>query len=319
MRPTVTVIIVNWNGGALLKECLLRLTNQSLPPNRIIVIDNASTDGSDKQAAQIPEITLRKLNRNTGFAFANNRALEVCNTDYVALLNPDAFAETDWLEKLIISAQAHPDVVAFGSRQLVHGKTDMLDGVGDIYHMSGLVWRNGSGRSQTSADLVAREIFSPCAGAALYSREALQQMGGFDEDFFCYVEDVDLGSRLRLAGYKSIYVPEAIVYHVGSASTGGSHSDFSIYHGHRNLVWTFIKNMPGILLWTLMPFHLLLNIVSILYFLFIGKGKVIITAKLDAIKGISSMWRKRRQIQKIRQASVRDIWNVLDKRMVPFR
>jgi GT2 family glycosyltransferase len=319
MRPTVTVIIVNWNGGALLQECLFRLTKQSFQPNQIFVIDNASTDGSDKQAEQIANITLRKLNRNTGFAFANNRALEECNTDYVALLNPDAFAEADWLEQLIISAQAHPDVIAFGSRQLVHGKSDILDGIGDIYHMSGLVWRNGSGRSQSIADLVTREIFSPCAGAVLYSREALQKVGGFDEDFFCYVEDVDLGFRLRLAGYKSIYVPEAIVYHVGSASTGGRHSDFSIYHGHRNLVWTFIKNMPGILLWTLMPLHILLNIVSILYFLFIGKGKVILAAKLDAIKGLSSMWRKRRQIQDNRKASARDIWNVLDKRITPFR
>jgi GT2 family glycosyltransferase len=319
MRPTVTVIIVNWNGGALLQDCLFRLTKQSFPPSRIIVIDNASTDASDKYADQIAQVTLIKLNRNTGFAFANNRALEECNTDYVALLNPDAFAETDWLEQLIISAQTHPSIVAFGSRQLVHGKTEILDGIGDIYHMSGLVWRNGSGRSQTSADLVAREIFSPCAGAALYSREALQKVGGFDEDFFCYVEDVDLGFRLRLAGYKSIYVPEAVVYHVGSASTGGSHSDFSIYHGHRNLVWTFIKNMPGILLWTLMPLHLLLNIVSILYFSFRGKGKVILTAKFDAIKGISSMWSKRRHIQGNRQVSAGDIWHVLDKRMTPFR
>jgi GT2 family glycosyltransferase len=147
----------------------------------------------------------------------------------------------------------------------------------------------------------------------------LLKVGGFDEDFFCYVEDVDLGFRLRLAGYKSIYVPEAIVYHVGSASTGGRHSDFSIYHGHRNLVWTFIKNMPGILLWVLLPLHLLLNIVSILYFSFIGKGKVILTAKLDAVKGIPSMWRKRHHIQEIRQVSASDIWHVLDKRIIPFR
>jgi len=319
MNSTVTVIIVNWNGGILLKECLFRLMNQSYTATRILVMDNGSTDGSEKFAEQISGITLRHLGNNLGFAAANNRAIEECDTDFVVLLNPDAFAEPNWLEQLVHAAQKNPNVAAFGSRQLVHGKPDTLDGIGDIYHISGLVWRNGYGRTQSEADQVTKEIFSPCAGAVLYSREALLKVGGFDEDFFCYVEDVDLGFRLRLAGYKSIYVPEAVVHHVGSASTGGQHSDFSIYHGHRNLVWTFIKNMPGILLWVLLPVHLILNIVSICYFSILGKGSVILRSKWDALKGIPAMWNKRVKIQKGRRASVMDIWHMLDKRITYSR
>ncbi len=319
MLPTVTVIIVNWNGGTMLKECLLHLTKQTYIPSCIMVMDNGSTDGSDIYAEEVAGVTLLRLGKNLGFAAANNRALEKCDTDFVALLNPDAFAEPVWLEKLIYAAQSYPDVAAFGSRQLIHGSIDQLDGIGDIYHISGLVWRNGYGRTQTNADLITREIFSPCAGAVLYSRDVLQQLGGFDEDYFCYVEDVDLGFRLRLAGYQSIYVPDAVVHHVGSATTGGHHSDFSVYHGHRNLVWTFLKNMPGILFLALLPLHVFLNIISIIYFVIIGKGRLIIRSKKDAIKGIPVMLKKRRTIQKNRRSSIYDIWRVLDKRVFPSR
>jgi GT2 family glycosyltransferase len=172
---------------------------------------------------------------------------------------------------------------------------------------------------QQEGDFVAREIFSPCAAAALYRRQALVDAGGFDEDYFCYVEDVDLGFRLRLAGHKAMYVPDAVVHHVGSATTGGKHSDFSVYHGHRNLVWTFVKDMPGILFWLLLPLHVLMNLTSILWFALQGRGGVIMRAKRDALLGLPKMWRKRQTIQSTRIATVREIWQYLDKQIVPAR
>jgi len=114
-----------------------------------------------------------------------------------------------------------------------------------------------------------------------------------------------------------MYVPDAVVHHVGSASTGGQHSDFSIYHGHRNMVWAYVKNMPGALFWLLLPLHVLLNLVAVAWFTFRGKGRVILHAKRDAIKGLPRMWAKRREIQTVRVASVWDIWRVLDKRLFP--
>lgn len=315
IQSTVTVIVVNWNGGAFLDECLVRLKQQSLLPARILVMDNGSTDGSAERAQQVPGVTVRMLGANLGFAVANNRALDECDTDLVALLNPDAFPDADWLMRLVSAARTFPDVAVFGSRQMVHGLPATLDGIGDIYHISGLVWRDGHSRAQCAADDVGGEIFSPCACAVLYRRDALVRAGGFDEDYFCYVEDIDLGFRLRLAGHICLYVPNAVVHHVGSASSGGQHSDFSVYHGHRNLIWTFIKNMPGVLFWALLPLHVLLNIITVAYFSMRGQGKVIWRAKRDAIKGIPRMWRKRCSIQSNRRATIIDIWRVLDKRL----
>ena len=314
---TVTVVIINWNGGKLLAKCLLDLTRQSYGPTQILVMDNGSADGSAETASMLPDVTVRLLGHNYGFAAGNNRAFAECDTKYVALLNPDAFPEPDWLEKLVTAADAHPDVAAFGSRQMVHGADNVVDGLGDVYHVSGLVWRDGHGRSLRDSDAAPREIFSPCAGAALYRRDALVDVGGFDEDYFCYVEDVDLGFRLRLAGYRAMYVPDAVVHHVGSATTGGQHSDFSVYHGHRNLVWTFVKDMPGILFWLMLPLHLLLNLATIIWFALQGKGRVILRAKRDALLGLPKMWRKRREIQNRRVAKPSVVWQVLDKNLMP--
>ncbi|MHB0983803.1 MAG: glycosyltransferase family 2 protein, partial [Thiobacillus sp.] len=124
---------------------------------------------------------------------------------------------------------------------------------------------------------------------------------------------------LRLAGYRAMYVPDAVVHHVGSATTGGQHSDFSVYHGHRNLVCTFVKDMPGILFWLILPLHLLLNLASIMLFALRGKGRVILRAKWDALLGLPKMWRKRQEIQSCRMAPLNAIWRVLDKSMIPDR
>lgn len=318
-RPSVTVIIVNWNGGDMLIECLSRIITQSLAPVQILVMDNASTDGSAQRAAKIPGVDVHFSDQNIGFAAANNRGIKASTADFVALINPDAFAEPDWLKCLVDKAILHPDVAALGSCQLVHGNDGVIDGTGDVYHWSGLVWRRGHGRPISELNTEQSEIFAPCAAAALYRRSALIQVGGFDEDFFCYMEDVDLGFRLRLAGYRSVYVPEAMVYHVGSALTGGQQSNFSVYHGHRNLVWTFVKNMPPILFWTLTPLHLALNIVSLAYFTLRGQGRIVFGAKRDALKGLANAWSKRSVIQSHRVASTSDIWKTLDKRLFKWK
>jgi GT2 family glycosyltransferase len=313
---SITVIIVNWNSGELLAECLRRLKAQTVPPARVLVVDNASSDGSLAGAGELADnVAVLRMNANLGFAAGNNRALAECDTEFVALLNPDAFPEPNWIERLLAAARAHPEVAAFGSRQLCHGDPDILDGIGDNYHMSGLAWRERYRERQQAGDLAAREIFSPCAAAALYRRRDLADLGGFDEDFFCYQEDVDLGFRLRLAGHKAMYVPDAVVHHVGSASTGGQWSDFAVYHGFRNPVWVFVKNMPGALFWLLLPLHVALNLASILLFSMRGQGGVILKAKWDALLGIPRMWRKRRAIQANRVASIGAIWKALDKRI----
>lgn len=317
---SVSVIVVNFNARDTLSHCMEALRAQSLQAARVIVIDNASTDGSIESARELfPEFEYVCLTENTGFAAANNRAIERCDSEFVALLNPDAFPEPDWLKELVNAARQTPAAASFGSCQLMTGDADVLDGIEDVCHISGLVWRGGHGRSRNSDDYSAREIFSPCAAAALYRRQAIQSVGGFDEDFFCYVEDVDLGFRLRLSGWQSWYVPTAVVRHVGSATTGGAHSIFAVYHGHRNLVWMFVKNMPGYLFWLFLPLHLAMNFVSVVWFIFRGRAGTILSAKRDAIMGLRRAWHKRVIVQNQRRAPTSVMFAALNKKLVPGR
>ena len=317
----VSVIIVNWNAGDLLARSISSLLAQTVLPHEVIVVDNASTDGSAKKVGdKFPSVRVVESTRNLGFAAANNLAIQEASSEseWIAFLNPDAFPEPGWLEALMSAATARPDCAIFGSRLMNADSPAFLDGIGDVYHASGLVWRAGHGVLLGSHDKVAREIFSPCAAAAMFRKDALHAVGGFDEDFFCYVEDVDLGFRLRLLGHRCWYVPDSVVLHVGSAVTG-RRSDFSVYHGHRNLVWALVKNMPGVLFWLLLPLHVALNLVSVIWFALRGQGAVILRAKRDALLGLPKMWRKRQQVQKTRVAPIRDVWQVLDKRLLPIR
>jgi GT2 family glycosyltransferase len=311
---TVAVLVVNWNSGALLSRCLESLANQRRLPDHIVVVDNDSRDDSLQRAARwLQGVELIRLDENAGFAKANNigaaavRAGRQC--DALALLNPDAFAEPGWLEALVNAAERHAGSASFASRMLLASTPDYLDGAGDAYHVSGRAWRQGHGAPDKTWPAGDTEVFAPCAAAALYRREAFEEVGGFDEQYFCYFEDVDLGFRLRLRGYGSLYVHSAVVRHVSSA-LAGYRSDFAVYHGERNQVWTFVKNMPAPLLWMYLPQHLALNAAALLYYPFRRQGRVVAKAKLDALRGLGSMLRKRRTVQAARRVAPRALRRV---------
>ena len=246
-QPFISVILVVWNNEKLLFECLEALQKQTYQKFEMILLDNGSKDITYLHGlhAAYPnyEITIKKLGTNLGFAIANNIGARLARGKWIALLNADAFPEPNWLEKLIQTTEQNPQYSLFSSKQIQYRNPKLLDGAGDAYHISGLAWRNGYNLSVNNQGLEQREVFSACAAAALYSREAFLQAGGFDEDYFSYFEDVDLGFRLRLGGAKCLYVPEAVVRHVGSVSTG-KRSDFSVYYGYRNMISTYVKNMP---------------------------------------------------------------------------
>jgi len=311
---SVAVIIVNWNSGSDLEKCLSALTNQTCPPKEILVVDNASSDESLLGVGgKFPDVKWIRLNDNTGFSHANNLGAEkvpVC--DWIAFLNPDAFAKPNWLENLILAAERNPDFSFFGSHMLRYGSEDEMDGTGDVYHVSGLAWRRDHGLSASEPGRRTGEIFSACAAAAMIRKEVFLTAGGFDETFHSYFEDVDLGFRLRLLGHRCLYVADAVVEHVGSGSTHRT-SDYAVYHGHRNLVWTYVKNMPGNLFWAYLPQHLLANLAALLWFTIQGKGKVIFRAKWDAIKGLPRVFIQRKAIQGNLNVSTREIGNALLK------
>ncbi|WP_019628290.1 glycosyltransferase family 2 protein [Thioalkalivibrio sp. AKL10] len=309
----VTVIIVNWNSGRLLQQCLEALSKQSVTPSSILVVDNASTDGSIDNLRESENVTVKRADINLGFAAGNNWAIEACSTEFIALLNPDAFPAPGWLEELLNAAERSPEAAAFASRMIQHDEPEFLDGAGDAYHVTGLFWRIGHGRKPSPATLHPRPVFSACAGAALYRRQAVREAGGFDEDFFCYGEDVDLGFRLRLSGHTVLYVPKAIAYHVGGGSSGGTQSDFAAYYGQRNLPWVFLKNMPSTLMWALLPAHILVNGLLILRAMSRGQGRIVLRAKWDAASRLREVWKKRRAIQAQRRVGPRALWTFLHK------
>ena len=313
--PKVTVVIVNWNGERFLDRCLSALLAQTVSQHEIILVDNASSDASLDIVRRFPSVRLLAQNENLGFARGNNLAIEAAaaESEWIALLNPDAFVEPRWLEALLLAARDYPAFDIFGSELVNAADPTVLDGAGDVYHISGRIWRIGHGAAVPSLLEQAREVFSPCAAAALYRRSAWLEVGGFDEDYFCYVEDVDLGFRLRLAGYRCLYVPTSVALHVGSGTTGGQHSDFAVYHGHRNLVWTYVKDMPGILFWVFLPLHLAMNLAALVKFTLRGQGGVMFRAKRDAVLGLPKMWAKRMQIQNTRVVAWRAVLRVMEK------
>jgi len=312
---SVCAVIVNYNGGTMLAECVRSVLDSRVPVT-VHVSDNGSEDGSISHLRATleddPRVNIVCNESNLGFAKGNNVVFPLCRSDYILCLNPDAILAPGCLENLLQVAESQSEFACFAACMVQNGRRELLDGAGDAYHVSGLVWRRGYGSPRHGGDYARpTEVFSACAAAALYRRKALEVVGGFDEAFFCYLEDVDLGFRLRLAGYRCLYVPDAVVYHVGSATTGKD-SDFAVYHGHRNLVWTYVKNMPRLLFWLYLPQHVAANLYIIARYALQGRWRVILKAKWDAIRGLPKMWNKRKAIQARRVVSAREIRKVME-------
>lgn len=312
---TIGVIIVNYNSSSYLLKALHALAIQLYKPHQVIIFDNASTEEIPQEIHQLNlPVQLIKSPRNLGFAAGNNKAIEYLDPEvnWIALLNPDAYPYKEWLSEMVKTIKDHPQYAFLGSKLICEKEPHLLDGTGDIYHVSGKAWRNLHRKPLNQASKKVEDIFSPCAAAALYRRDAFMNVQGFDEHYFCYYEDIDLAFRLWLAGYKGGYVPKSIAEHTGSATTK-RHSDFYTYHGHRNLVWTYFKNMPISLLILFLPLHLLLNIATVLLFIKRGQTSTILKSKFDALKGLQRIWKQRKIVQKNRTVSTFLIFRILHK------
>ncbi|MDZ4781675.1 MAG: glycosyltransferase family 2 protein [Planctomycetia bacterium] len=313
----VAIAIVNYNGGPRLRECLRAVCRQSVAPERILLYDNASQDDScDGIRERFPSVEVRRFAQNRGFAAACNAALrEADDCRWVAVLNSDALPGRHWLARMLSAAESLPDCAALSSQLISARDTGRLDGAGDVYHVCGAAWRAGHGQIAAEHSLGEargpREVFSACAAAALYRRDAVLEAGGFDESFFCYFEDVDLSYRLRLGGHRIWHVPRAVARHVGGASSG-PRSDFAIYHGHRNLVWTFFRNTPARLLWRHLPQHLAWNLATVLWFALRGRGRVILHSKRDALRGLPRILRERASLQRNAAVAVESLLKVME-------
>ena len=312
-QPKFSILIVNWNGLAVLPRCLEALRSQDFRAFEIILLDNGSSDASVALLkSQYPEVVLLESDRNLGFAAGNNRAAKSARGDWLILLNNDAFPAPDWLSVLDRASGQHPHTAMFASRLLMADEPDRIDGTGDAVHVSGSVWNRQHRYPAHLADAEVHEVFSPQGAAAVILRSAFEAAGGLDEDFFSYHEDIDLAFRLRLQGHHCLYLPTALVYHRGSHTTGKG-SNFAVEHGHRNWVWCWWQNMPGPLVLRYMFQHLLANLFFIGYISSKGQTSAILRAKWAAILGMPRALQKRRRIQATRTASVRQVHAALEK------
>jgi N-acetylglucosaminyl-diphospho-decaprenol L-rhamnosyltransferase len=292
----VSIVIVNYNGGDYLIRCLRAVAAQTLPPSEVIIVDNGSTDGSLDGIDALPiPVQIVAAGTNLGFAAANNLAARQATAPWIATLNPDAFPEADWLWELMRAVHRHPDVAMFGSTQVMADEPARLDGTGDVFHISGLVWRRGHGAAAATVPAEG-EVFASCAAAALYRRDRFLAVGGFEESFFCYCEDVDLAFRLRLRGERCVQVASARVCHVASGISG-YRSDFATYHGTRNRIWLFIRNLPTGLLIALLPGHITMNLVMLGRSVLQRNGTATWRGMCDALRGLPQVLAARRIIQ----------------------
>jgi len=290
---------------------------QTLSPLEIIVVDNGSKDDSVEWIqSTFPNVHLIANDRNLGFAAANNQALYVARGEYIATLNNDAWATPTWLAELVRAAQSDPSVGMCASKMLFADRPYMINSTGINLDWAGIAWDRQGGELDDKQESEPVEVFGPCAGAALYRREMLEELGGFDEDFFAYLEDVDLAWRARLVGWRCLYVPNAVVYHHHSA-TAKEGSSFKNYLLGRNKIWLLAKNYPMPYLLKYLPIIVLYDLGTLPYSLVVRGDWSAIKGRWAALRYIRKVWQKRRAIQ----ANARDFsWvNLMQPVESPWR
>ena len=251
----VTIIIPNYNGKHFMEPCLKSLEVQTCKDFKILVVDNHSTDGSLEYMAQhYPDIEVIALKENYGFSTAVNTGIRHAQTPYVILLNNDTTVDTHYVEAMIQAIEESPSIFSVSSKMIQMYHPDLIDSAGDLYTVLGWGVCRGAGRSVQNYQNTDK-IFSACAGAAIYRKKVFEKIGYFDESHFAYLEDIDVGYRAKIYGYQNTYCPTALVYHVGSGTSGSKYNTFKVKLSARNSIWLNYKNMPF--------FQLLLNFVPL--------------------------------------------------------
>lgn len=276
----LTVIIPNYNGIMYIEKCLDSLYAQTMKDFEIIVVDNDSADKSaDLIEEKYPQVQLVRLDSNYGFSRAVNEGIKRSRTPYVLLLNNDTETDPGMLQAFLDAISGDEKIFSVAAKMISMDNREILDGAGDFYCALGWAFARGKGKSAKRHEK-ACNVFAACAGAAIYRKSILDEIGYFDEYHFAYLEDVDMGYRAKIMGYKNVYCPKAIVYHKGSASSGSRHNDFKVRLSARNNVYLVFKNMPLLQLLLNLPLLLIGFGIKAVYFILKGYGR----AYLSGIK-----------------------------------
>lgn len=278
-----TVVIPNYNGRNYLQDCLTSLLEGSEVP-AIIVVDNGSADESAAMVKEkFPMVKLIALPENRGFSAAVNIGIREAGTEYVFLLNNDTVVLKDTIEELEAAMERHPKAFSVAAKMLQMKNPELIDSAGDFYCASGWAFARGKDR-KNEAFSKETSVFSACAGAALYRKAVFNEIGDFDENHFAYLEDIDVGYRAKIYGYRNYYAPASVVLHAGSGSSGSRHNKFKVDLSSRNSIYLIYKNMPVLQVLLNLPFLLLGYLVKILFFLKKGLGA-------DYMKGLGKGFR----------------------------
>jgi GT2 family glycosyltransferase len=308
--PRISTIIVNYNGRDLLLDCLQSVTEQLFQEIEIIVVDNASTDGSAEEVkSHFPHVHIISLPDNKGFTGGVLEGFRAAGGNHILLLNNDVVVEKESIQHLHDVMAANPDVGICASKMLVYGE-DVIDSAGDGYSTGLRGFKRGEGLPPSAYDS-EEYVFGACAGAALYRREMLEEIGFLDRDFFLIYEDTDLNLRAQLGGWKIRYVPSAVIHHRVRSSIGEM-SDRAVFYSLRNCELARIKNIPSGLLLRCLPALLVGSLAEFLYFaLRKGKPVLYLKAKMGALRLLPVMLRRRRQIMKTRKVDNRYLYRIM--------
>jgi GT2 family glycosyltransferase len=292
--PYVDIIIVNWNGKRYLAPCLDALARQTFTDFQVWLIDNGSTDGSvDFLREHYPAVQLICNSENRGFAEANNQGIKAGQAKYVATLNNDTMADPHWLDALVRALDEHPNAGMGASLMLYADQPAIINSAGVAIDRAGIAWDMLGGQPVSACPTQLTSVFGACAGAALYRRAMLDEIGLFDEDFFAYLEDVDLAWRAQWAGWLALMVPQARVLHHHSA-TSGEGSPFKNRLLGRNKVWLIAKNYPTPQLWWYLPVIVMYDLAAVAYVLVTSRDMSSLHGRWQGLRTVCSMWAKRK-------------------------
>jgi GT2 family glycosyltransferase len=305
------VIVVNWNGKHFLEVCLTALRRQTFSDFETILVDNASEDGSVEYVREkFPEVRILELGINAGFAEGNNAGYEQARGETIVLLNNDTEADEHWLEEIHKASQDFPRAGSFASKMLFFDDRKRIDNCGFAVTKAGTAVDLGRGEQDGPAWAEPRKVFGACGGAAAYRRSMLEDIGFLDPEFFMTFEDLDLSFRGQLQGYECVFIPRAIVYHHLGA-TRKKNPTHDVFFSQRNIELAYLKNMPlGMILGSL-PHRLVYELGGAAYFTKLGVGTAFFKAKMDAIRRLPSVLRKRQELQRRRILSNEQLRSML--------
>ena len=288
----ISVVIPNYNGVAFLTTCLESLFKQTYDSYEVIVVDNGSTDQScDYIKDNFPEVHIINLWENYGFSAAVNVGIKTCRGEYVALLNNDTEVDPNWLKALVHCLEQDKRIFAVSSKMIRFHQRDIIDDAGEQYTLVGWAFKRGEGLSGDKYDR-DEEIFSACGGAACYRKSVFDKIGYFDERFFAYIEDVDISYRARIHGYRNVFCSKAIVYHIGSGTSGGQkYNQFKVRLSAQNNVFNIVKNMPIVQLIINSPFLLMGLAAKAVFFWRNGYLQAYKEGLVDGLRGLKDIER----------------------------